>query len=56
MTAHQRKDALEPDKNRNNFKRMWKKDLQIKVYFSLCHTSSCKASIPSADIANADHA
>ena len=31
LTHHQKKELLKPDKNRNNFKRMWKKDLQIKV-------------------------
>lgn len=31
LTQHQRKQLLKPDKNRNHFKRMWKKDLQIRV-------------------------
>lgn len=30
LTHHQKKELLKPDKNRNHFKRMWKKDLQIK--------------------------
>ena len=31
LTQEQKKQALKPEKNRNHFKRMWKKDLQIKV-------------------------
>ena len=31
LTRQQRKQVLKPDKNRNHFKRMWKKDLQIRV-------------------------
>ncbi|KAA6429887.1 MAG: hypothetical protein FRX49_00319 [Trebouxia sp. A1-2] len=30
LTRGQKKQALKPEKNRNHFKRMWKKDLQIK--------------------------
>jgi hypothetical protein len=31
LTRELKKQALKPEKNRNHFKRMWKKDLQIKV-------------------------
>ena len=31
LTQHQKKQLLKPDKNRNHFKKMWKKDLQIRV-------------------------
>ena len=31
LSREQKKQELKPEKNRNHFKRMWKKDLQIKV-------------------------
>ena len=55
MTPHQMKEALKPDKNRNHFKRMWKKDLQIKVYSILYAGLMCKLSFVLTGFVNADY-